>query len=346
MTSPELNDAFGAVPVGTNANTAVSFFETNRRTAYSHQFNLGVQRQVPGEILVELKYVGNLSRKLPSNDLSINQVRPELLGPGASQKDRPFPQFSNVSVVLPPLGVSSYHAGTVGVNKRFSHGLSIRTSYTWSKFLDNTNGGQRSLGSEGGPYSDFYNRRADWGPAENDIRHRLIWTSVYEIPIGTGRAFLSNHPARYVLGNWSIGSAASIQSGPPFTVTTLANTTNAFSAGVLRADVSGDPNLPVEQRTLSGWFNTGAFQQPAQFRFGNQGVNIVRADGTVNIDFSILRDFDLQEQAQLQFRAELFNALNHPNFGIPGRIFGRSGFGVVSSSGAARVVQLGLRLTF
>ena len=100
-----LNDSFGAVPVGRNATTAVTYFEPNRHTGYSEQFNLSVQRELPGNSVVEVSYLGNLTRHLPNANLPINQIRPEILGPSAStQSFRPFPQFSNVTLLAPHVG--------------------------------------------------------------------------------------------------------------------------------------------------------------------------------------------------------------------------------------------------
>ncbi len=344
---PELNDSFGAVRVGQNATTAVTFYETNRRTGYAQQFNFGLQRELPGGSLVEVAYIANLSRKLPSANVQMNQIRPEILGPNnQTQRDRPFPQFSNVSILLPTLGVSSYHAGLLRFEKRFSQGLNIQSTYTWSKFLNNVDEGGSTLGDEGGSYSNFYNRRADWGPSENDVRHHFTWSSIYEIPAGKGRRFLSDHPAGYVLGEWGIGSAVLLQTGAPFTVTTQVNSTNSFSAGALRADVIRDPNLPAGDRTVSRWFDTGAFLQPSAFRFGNQGINLLRSDGIVNFNFSILRNFPVGEGKQLQIRGEFFNALNHPNFRAGGRIFGGPGFGIINTAAPGRSIQVGLRMTW
>lgn len=343
---PVLSDAFGAVAVGQLPTTAVTFFEHGRRTGYSQQFNLGLQFELPHQTVFEIGYLSNLSHKLPSATLSINQIRPEQLGPGAGQRDRPFPQFSGVSIVAPTLGDSAYHAGTLRLEKRFTHGLNFLATYTWAKFLNNVDEAGSALGAEGSPYSNFYNRRADWGPSENDIRHRFTWASVWEAPVGEGRKLLSQHPVRHILGGWGIGSVVSIQSGAPFTVTTLVDTTNAFAAGPLRADVIRNPNVPAGDRLLSRWFDTDAFRQPAIYQFGNQGVNILRADGIVKFDFSVLRNFSLGEDKRIQFRGEFFNMFNHPDFGIPGRIFGAAGFGVVSSARAARQIQFGLRLTF
>lgn len=344
---PELNDSFGAVRVGQNATTAVTFYETNRRTGYAQQFNFGLQRELPAGSLVEVAYIANLSRKLPSANLAMNQIRPETLGPNnQTQRDRPYPQFSNVSILFPTLGVSSYHAGLLRFEKRFSQGLNIQSTYTWSKFLNNVDEGGSTLGDEGGSYSNFYNRRADWGPSENDVRHHFTWSSVYEIPVGKGRRFLASHPAGYVLGEWGIGSAVLLQTGAPFTVTTQVNSTNSFSAGALRADVIRDPNLPAGDRTVSRWFDTAALLQPAAFRFGNQGINILRGDGIVNFNFSVLRNFPAGEGKQLQFRGEFFNAFNHPNFRAGGRTFGGPGFGIISTAAPGRSIQLGLRMTW
>ena len=97
---------------------------------------------------------------------------------------------------------------------------------------------------------------------------------------------------------------------------------------------------------LLSWFDTTAFQQPAAYRFGNEGVGILRADGRNVFNFSVLRNFQITERKKLQFRAELFNAFNHPKFGSPGIVLGAAGFGIVNSAVPARTVQLGLRMAF
>ena len=348
LKAPELNDSFGAVAPGKQANTAVTFFDPQRATGYSQQFNLGVQHELPGAMVVEVSYLANLSRKLPNANITLNQIPPTILGPNhQSQADRPFPQFSNVTIVSPTFGVSSYHAGLIKFEKRFSHGFNVVSTYTYSKFLDNSFDGGGALGASGGPYSNYYNRRADYGPSDNDIRHRFTFSSVYELPFGTGRRFLSTNPLRYLAGDWAVGTVTTVQSGAPFTVTTQTNSTNSFSAGALRADVFRNPKLPSDQRTVSHYFDTDAFAQPAPFQFGNQGVNTLRAGGVVNFDFSLLRNFRITERTRFQFRGEFFNAFNHTDFGIPGRTFGGPGFGIVSSAARpARQIQLGLRLTF
>ncbi len=100
--------------MGRSTTTAVTYFDPNRATGYAQQFNFGIQRELGRGMVVEVSYLGNLSRKLPSSNLPINQIRPDTLGPNhMSQKDRPFPQFTNVTIIAPTLGVSNYHAGIV-----------------------------------------------------------------------------------------------------------------------------------------------------------------------------------------------------------------------------------------
>jgi hypothetical protein len=346
VAKPPLDDSFGSVPIGSAATHTITVFEEHRRTGYSMQHNLRIQYELPGGALMEVGYLGNLSRKLAASNLSTNQILPGQLQPSASQRNRPYPQFSNVQLLAPSLGVSSYHAGVVKLEKRFTRGFNILATYTWSKFLDNCDSSGGSLGDEGNSFSNYYDRRPDWGPSENDIRSRFTLSSVWQLPFGRGKRWLTRRPASRFAGGWSVGVVALLQSGPPITVATQTNTTFAYSAGPQRADVLRNPNLPAPERTVYRWFDTSAFAQPATNMFGNQGIGLVRADGVVNLNLSLIRTFRLLERYALQFRGEFFNAANHPNFGRPGRTFEGAGFGIVSSARPARQVQLGLRLTF
>src|SRR6185369_270278 len=105
------------------------------------------QRELPGRAVIEATVLGNLSRKLPNANLPLNQIAPQLLGPAhQSQQDRPYPQFNQVTVIAPPIGVSNYYAGLLRLQKRYSHGLSIGANYTFSKFLANISNPGTSLG--------------------------------------------------------------------------------------------------------------------------------------------------------------------------------------------------------
>jgi len=336
-----LTAAFGAVPVGRNPTTNVQFYERNRKLGYSQQFNLTIQRELGGSMVLEAAYLGNLSRKLSMANVNINQIRPELIPairPAGvfRQAFRPYPQFNGVTLTQPNFGITDYHAGALKVEKRLSHGLSFLSTYTWAKNLGNLDDSAGDLG-DSQQFSDYYNRRADKGPSALDIRHRFTWGSVYELPVARKNRWI---------GGWTVGALSTIQSGGPFTVTTQTNTTNVFSAGGQRAHVVRDPNLSGSERSLARWFDTSAFVLPDAFTFGNAGRGIVRGDGRVNFDFSLVKNFNFREDAYVQFRGEVFNAFNHADFALPGRSLGGPGFGVVSDATEARVLQFGLRFVF
>ena len=342
--APRRDDSFGAVRVGQAVTTNVTHYERNRRTGYAQQFSLGVQRQLPRDLMLEVSYLGNLGRKLPISNLNYNQVPPNLMGPGNAQTRRPFPQFNNVTLNFPTMGVNDYHAGVLRAQKRLSHGLNLTGTYTWARNIGNVD--ENAGFGDNQIYQDYYNRRLDKGPSTIDIVHRFAWSSVYDLPIGRGRRWLRQGVASSLVGGWTVGSILTMQSGGPFTIVMQTNTTNAFSAGGLRANLLRDANLPPAERRIERWFDTEAFQAPPQYAFGNAGRGIVRADGRVIFDFSINKNFHFAEQRYVQFRAELFNAFNHPDFDPPNHTMGAPGFGTVTSATASRVVQLGLRLAF
>ncbi len=335
----QLGAGFGAVAPGRAPNTAVTFFERNRPTPVSYQSNLSLQRELMGDLLLELGYIGNLSHHLTAPDMSINQVPPDKLGPGDAQSKRPFPQFSNVSVLNPPLGNSAYHAGFVKVERRFHSGLSLLSHYTFSRFLDDVESFSE-LG-DAGSYMDFYNRKLDRGLSGSDVRHRAVVSAVYALPSWKDHHFLS-----HLIGGWKTGTIASFQSGPAFSVFNSVNQTNAFPPGTTRPDLVGDPALSGSSRSIARWFNTDAFRAPAPYKFGTAGRSILTGPGQWNVDTSFIKSFPVHEKWRFEVRAEFFNLLNHANFNLPGHSLGGAGFGTINSAKAARSGQFALRLEF
>jgi hypothetical protein len=291
------------------------------------------------DLLVEVGYMGNVSHHLTGNDFSLNQVPPELMGPGDAQSRRPFPQFSNVTWINPSIGNSTYHGGFVRTEKRLGGGLAFLAHYTFSKFLDDVES-SNEYGVTGN-YMDAYNRRLDKGRSGSDVPHRLLMTLLYEF-----RAVRGNRAANAVLGGWRIGLQQTAQSGPPFTVVMSADTTNAFPAGPLRPNLLRDPSLPSNRRTIVRWFDTDAFAAPAQFTFGDSPRSVLRGAPLVTTDITLEKRFQLTEQWTFDLRGEFYNMLNHTNFNIPGFTYGAADFGVVSSARPGRSAQLAARLTF
>jgi hypothetical protein len=337
-TRPSINTpGFGAVAFNGKPNTAVTFFNRNRPTPVSYQYNLDVQDEVAPNLVLEFGYMANVSHHLTAGDLSIDQVPDQLLAAGNLQWMRPFPQFSNVSIINPPVGNSTYNAGFVKLERRFSHGFSFLAHYTFSKFLDDAAAANEY--GDPGSYMDAYNRRLDKGLSGSDIPHRGVVTLIYSVPQFAGNKFV-----HALLGGWQTGVLANLQSGQPFTVFDSVNRSNSFSAGTMRPNLIADPTSGAQ--SLSHWFNTAAFQSAAPYTFGNSPRSVLRGAAWKTVDVTLSKHFHVTERWSTELRGELFNVLNHANFDTPGHTLGNADFGVISSAEPARTVQVALRVLF
>jgi hypothetical protein len=350
----DLTPGFGAVPPGASPQNAIEYFQPGPRAgSYLMSTNFNVQHQLPGQTVVEVGYLATAGRRLASPAaLTQNQVRPELMGPGNAQSRRPFPQFTDVTLVSQPFGNSNYHAMNIKVEKRYSKGLHFETNYTFAKGIDDVESRGELGGGAGNAGANAYNRRADRGLSGNSVKHRLISSVVYELPFGKGRSFdISNPVANGVLGGWTIGYIGEIRTGPPLGVIEQTNQTNAFSPAN-RPNVVGNPTISGSRSRadqISRWFDTAAFAAPAQFTFGNAGRITGYAPGAIAMDVSILKDFRFMERYTLQFRTEMLNFINNPNFSLPNLNRGNAAFGRITSlidTNQARIIQLGLHFKF
>jgi len=339
VTRQPLTPAFGAVPLGQKVNTSVSFFNPRQVAPISYQYNFGVQHEVARDLVLEVGYIGNVSHHLTANDFTLNQVPPQLMTSGNAQLVRPFPQFNNVTWINPSVGNSTYHAGFIRAEKRMSGSLSFLAHYTFSKFLDDVEASQE-FGATGS-YMDAYNRRLDKGLSGSDVPQRLVLTLLYEVP-----KFRSHSLVNGILGGWKVGLLETAESGPTFTVITTANTTNAFPAGPLRPNLLRDASLPSDQRTISRWFDTSSFANPASLTFGNSPRSGLRGAPVVTTDATLEKSFFVTERWKFDLRGEFYNLFNHAIFNVPGFTFGASDFGVVSSARSPRTAQLAARLSF
>jgi hypothetical protein len=335
---PDLTPAFGAVPVGVRPNTAVAFFDPHQVAPTSYQVNVDLQHELARGTVIEIGYIGNISRHLTANDFSLNQVPAALMGPADTQALRPFPQFSNVTLINPSIGKSSYHGAFVRVEKRFADGFSLLAHYTKSRFMDDVESANEYGAT--GSYMDQYHRERDWARSASDVPDHFVLTAMYELP-AFGRGALAA-----ILGGWRFSALETLQSGAPFTVITAANATNAFPSGALRPNLIGNPELPSSERTLGHWFNTAAFVNPANFTFGNAPRSVLRGPGLATLDATVEKTIALGAGMKFDLRAEAYNVLNRANFNIPGFTLGAADFGVISSARPARTIQLGARLSF
>jgi hypothetical protein len=349
-TAADLTPGYGAVKAGQNPTNAVTFFQQNRNTGYLYQTSLDIQHELGRNMVLDIGFLGTMGHDLTATvPQSINQVPTNELGPGNLQALRPFPQFSNVQILGSDIGRSDYRGLNIGVDRRLTSGLQFKINYTYSIFLDNLDA--RSELGNGVAFTNYYNQANDWGLSSNDARHRLVVSTIYELPIGKGKLFSpSNRFVNGVIGGWSVGAIIEAHTGPPLNITELTNNTNSYSDGV-RPNVVGNPNISgnrTRAQELSEWFNTDAFAAPAPYTFGDAGRTFGVAPGLFSLDASLLKDYSW-ERYVLQFRVEALNFTNHANFAPPNTQQGSPTFGEVTSLVAgnqARIIQLGLHLRF
>jgi hypothetical protein len=331
--------------------------DPNQVTPSIHQFNVGMQYQLASDMALDVSYVGNKGRNLPGfrnlNQRAIVQNADGSQAAGA----RPYPAFGDIQWMENRVA-SDFNSLQVSLEKRMSKGLTGLVSYTLGEAL--TDAPDHISTSGGGPGvdtgrfrepQDSYNLGAERGPAEFDVRHRLVASYVWELPFGHGRHYGNgwNAATNFILGGWQLTGIHAVQTGLALTATVSgASVLNIGGERRARPNLVGDPDLPESQRTIQRWFNTDAFAtfSPAPQAFGNAGVGIFRGPGYKNFDFTLAKDFHLDATRRVQFRTEVFNAFNTVNYGPPNIQRESSGFGQVLAASNARIVQFGLKFYF
>jgi hypothetical protein len=254
-------------------------------------------------------------------------------------------------------GSSWYNGLEVSLTKGLSHGIQFLASYTFSKVLD-TDGADINSTSSGNALTlgDQNSPGQRWGRASFDRTHRFVFSTSWTIPSPPGTV------PRAVLGGWSIAAIATIQSGSALTIADT-NSANVFGISQDRAQLSGMCSKSqlvtggAVQSKLNHYFNQSCFSAPSVIgadgigtAFGSSATGIVDGPGQANLDLALSKRFAFDwphEKSSLQFRAEFYNALNHPQFGNPDNNFTSPTFGVISSTAVnARVTQLALMVAF
>jgi hypothetical protein len=255
---------------------------------------------------------------------------------------------------LPHSAQSNYESGFLRLEKRFAHGLSWLTSYTYSKAISNApqfrNAGGVN-GSENSPPQNSFNLAAERGLASFDMRQRMASTFVYDLPFGHGQRFVTSGLASKILGGWQTAGILSMQTGFPFTLNLKGDTAGvgAGTGGIYVRPIllpGVNPVLSGSAQTTAEFFNRAAFVAPPAYSFGNLGRNTIIGPGLVNLDFTLGKSIKITEAVSLQFRAEAFDLFNHPNYNLVGRIINDPTFGQVLSQLDPRELQFGLKVIF
>jgi hypothetical protein len=362
------------------------------RTPYSENFNFGFQYQLTKNTMVEAVYVGSLGRRLiqteevnfpnpaimqqqlalvnPKTGLPYGFVNPDCArltivdnkniaqctGGNTTNPIDPSGSPTGATVLLANMsnGLSDSHEFQLTVDKRFSHGFTVRTAYTLSKTIDTLSGFRSRSGQSTNPQ----NYRQDRGLADFDTPQRLVISGLWELPFD--RAFRSSGGfQKRLTQGWEIAAVAAFQAGNPFTFFSESNSSNQNNF-LDRPDLNGpitkfDPRkVQTFTSDCTGGMVTGNFlvnptvfncSGVAQFTFGTLGRNAIRGPGINNWDLSLIKRTSITERLKIEFRAEFFNAFNHAQFLNP-HYKSSGNFAQVTLARDPRLGQLGLKLSF
>lgn len=315
--------------------------------AYVQQWNLSVQQQLPREFVVTVAYVGSKGTKLFVGQ----EINPAVFIPGQSTAGnidarRIYQGFQTIQNTQATAN-STYHSLQLSWNKRVASGFSLLGSYVFSKSLDlASNDGNSGVGNGA---SNPFNFRRDKGPSDFDVPHRFVTSFIWELPFFNAGGGVR----RVLLGGWQLNGIVTLQTGTPFSVGAGQNRSLAGGTGD-RADLIGVArsfNDKPRSQKIEEFFDTSVFALPALGTFGTSGRNILYGPGLANTDIAAQKYFRVTESKSLEFRWEVFNLFNRPNFTNPNTAFcprtsSACNFGRILSARDPRIMQAGLKLRF
>ena len=370
ITPPTLNFAapYSNVPIPA-PNTFLSpstpfVMDTKARPSNAQNWNLSVQHELLKNSVLEIRYVGTKGTHLPRNI----DANPAVYGPGATAQNADRRRiYANCAPNNGPCKYatiaeltygqnSTYHSGQVSFSHQYGGGLAFNVSYWLSKTLDylssmNLQGASaKPLSGENDLAQNPFDLKAEHGPSIFDARHRFVASATWEVPF----ARHTQGVKKVFLDGWQLNGIGTANSATPFTVYDSTNVSLQASAPPISGFFASRPNLvgnPSQgPHTVTQWLDRTPFQrlspQTQAGQFGNESRNASRGPASANVDLSALKTFELTERTRLQFRAELFNVANHPNFGLPIADLASADFGRVLQAGPARLTQFAVKILF
>jgi hypothetical protein len=330
--------------VGTVPSQSISPSSRYLKTPYTQQWNLTLERELGGGIVLRGSYRGIRTDRIP---FSANINKPFPSANLANANFYTYPQFANVSLVQDG-GIQKLHAVDLGIERKFAAGLTFQAGWTWGKNLSDVGNDGESASIE-----NPYDRRREMADVDFMPRHRFTSQVVYQIPLGGGRGPAIPKPVELLLGNWQVSAVTVFQTGqfltPSFSGSDPSNT-RTTSGRPDRTSNAGSVN-----QSINLWFNPSDFAVPPIGRFGNSARGVIIGPGLANINFGLYRNFKMIEKATLQLRMTATNFFNHPNFANPntnisstvvGTITGLQGGRFDTLGAGPRVIQIGARIDF
>ena len=320
----------------------LAYPDPNFRSGYVQGFNLNLQRQVAKDLAVQVGYVGRLARKLVMG----YSANPGIYGPGATLANlnarRIYQGFGELRSISSQ-GNSSYNSLQVEATRRFSRGFSLQGAYTWSRSLDM----RSAVAAVGATTPNVFNLRSDYALSDFHAAHIANLSWIWDIPGFSRRGAV----LKAVTGGWQVNGLVTLRTGLPVNI--LGGTDAALTGtSNQRPNVIGNPVLasgrPRADQILA-WFDRAMFAPVAAGQFGNAGRNALIGPGQAVINSGVFRNFNLpgREGLRLQFRAEFFNLANRVNLGQPNATLSAgANMGRITTAGAARVIQMAMKVSF
>jgi hypothetical protein len=339
--------------------SGVTVLDPGIKTPYLQQYSMNLQYEFPGQMLLEVGYVGSKGTHLPWT----RNINPSILASPESPVNGEttntttnavnrvrYVGFSNTGFTQVQTGADSrYNSMQTSLTKRLSRGLQFLAAYTWAKSIDNGSGASGSTLS--GIIGDPTDTKQARGVSDFDRRQRFTFSYVYAIP-AWGFGLNETAFGKKFFTGWQLSGITTVQTGSPFNIT---DTRGAGWFGSTASRASWAPGATVKTATFSGrtedrllkYFDTSAFVTAGNL-WGNAGRNVMTGPGQSNLDLSVTKITPFMESRVVEWRAEVFNVLNHPNFGNPAGAFSTPAtFGQISSTvGNARLIQFGLRIVY
>lgn len=355
-----------------------AMWDSRQTMPVTYQWNVDLQRELPGRILVDVAYAASRGVHLAFKNRQMNELDPQYLSLGTALNQQvpnpffgqinvgtlaqrnvtrrqlllPFPQFTGVNIINMTMANSLYHSLQVKVDKRFSSGVGVLFAYTFGKLISDVN---NTVSNNGGAVNNpsntqnWYNLRQERSVSEMDVSQNLIASFVAELPFGPGKKLLSGAKGfgAALAGGWQINGIASYRTGFPLSMSaTIPGGGNRPNSTGQSAKIEADRS---RGEALNRWFDTAAFTAPPSFSLGNVGRTLpdVRGPSIFNQDLSLIKNTRIRERVELQLRFEYFNLFNTPQFGQPNTALGSGQFGRVTSTILLpRVGQVAAKINF
>ncbi len=302
-------------------------------SGYNQQWNFNIQQEMPFDIILTAAYIGSKSTALPMVlDVNVRPARSSGL-----PNVRPHSDFRAIREYQ-SRAFGNYNAFQFTVNKRMSRGFTVLAHYTWSKTIDIF-----ATNNQFNP-QNLQDLAAEKGLANFHHAHRTVASFVWDLP-----SPFQSGIGKWIINGWQSNGIFSAQTGDPVNIRHGRDIAGTTIGGGQRPNLVGNPSPGGNRQAIingATWYNVDAYALPAAGFFGNSGRNTIITPGDWNLDFGLFKNFEVTERVKVQYRLEMFNAMNHANLTNPQGTITSGSAGEIQTLTGPRIMQMGLRVTF